>query len=899
MYQKLLAKNLLCTGCGACINKCVSNAIEYIYDTSNDGSLVAKIISDKCTSCHQCEKVCPLMTEHENKNNIVQDCYAVWANDHIRMLSSSGGIFSVLAEEFLNQNGYVCGVAYGEHFKPEHIIISEKNDLHKLRRSKYVQSDIGFVFQKIQKLLEENQSVMFVGTPCQVAGLKSFLGRKYPHLLLVDIYCNFTPSYPLFKRYLDENYDTENIKEIDFRVKKYGWIADIHTVTYKDDTVVEKRTYNDSFQRGYHPKLFMRETCEQCRFAGNPRQGDISIADFWYIKDFYPELDDTKGTSCVVINNEIGQRFFEKIQDKLQLCRKVSIDCMRYNRGATTQAHPSRDRFYNLLNHMSFNESVDYALNGKYDVAIWGNWSEKNYGSELTYYALYEIIRSFGLDPLMVERPRNAVWAPNEAPVLFHETPYPADAIHTLYPDKVSMYELNQKSDIFIVGSDQIWHRNLYYDFGSVAFLDYIYNDKKKIAYASSFGRDYWSGNDIETQEAAFYLKNFDHISVREQSGVNICKNYFNVNAECVLDPVFLCDKKHYLKLSEKANYKDQLDYIGGYILDIDEFRLNILHELQEQLGMTCHLLTDAFRETMTEDETIRIDREAFCEEWLSNIINSQFVITDSFHGMCFAIIFNKPFIAICNEERGSIRFVDLLKKLGLSSRLISTNDDISIIKRLLEMKINYAKVNEILEQERIRSLKWLHHALETPKKYQMTEYDILHRKIQNAEIRANELAKRIPYIESELGNRKWDISVHRKELDEHKELLGQRLWDIQVHRKELNEHQKLLDERLWDIGVHRKELDEHKKLLDERLWDIGVHRKELDEHKELLGQRLWDIRVHRQEIDAQQEELHNLNQKQHDLENKISQLDNYWIIRICRKISFIKNKFINQYKRS
>lgn len=120
-------------------------------------------------------------------------------------------------------------------------------------------------------------------------------------------------------------------------------------------------------------------------------------------------------------------------------------------------------------------------MNAKYDVAIWGNWSEKNYGSELTYYALYKVICDLGYDPLMVERPKNAVWAPNESPVLFRESPYSEGAVHPLYPDKVSMYELNEKCGTFIVGSDQIWHRNLYNDFGKVAFLDYIYNDKRKL----------------------------------------------------------------------------------------------------------------------------------------------------------------------------------------------------------------------------------------------------------------------------------------------------------------------------------------------------------------------------------------------------------------------------------
>lgn len=863
MYRKLEAKDLLCTGCGACVNKCANDAIEYIYNYEKDGSMVAQINEGKCVSCHLCETVCPVLTEHSNENQVVNECYAVWANDEVRMQSSSGGIFTVIAEEMLNRGGYVCAVAYGSGFKAEHIIISDKKELYKLRRSKYMQSDVGFVYRRVEELLKRDKEVMFVGTPCQVAGIKAYLGQTYKKLLLVDIYCNYTPAYPLFEKYLNENYNVDDINKIDFRVKKYGWIADIHTITDKNGNIEEKREYNDAFQRGYHPKLFMRETCEKCKFAGNPRQGDISIADFWHIGEFYPELDDTRGTSCVVINNTKGSNFFNSIQKNLVMCKKVSLECMKYNRGAVTQAHPARNRFYKLIKNRSFNESVEYALNAKYDVAIWGNWSEKNYGSELTYYALYKVICDLGYDPLMVERPKNAVWAPNESPVLFRESPYSEGAVHPLYPDKVSMYELNEKCGTFIVGSDQIWHRNLYNDFGKVAFLDYIYNDKKKIAYASSFGREYWTGNDVETQEASFYLKEFDHISVREKSGILICKDSFHVDAEWVLDPVFLCDKKNYITLSEKVKPVADVDYIGGYILDVDDYKNKILERMQDQLGMKCHLLTDAFREIQMKIDTVDFQRGVCCEEWLNNIINSKVVITDSFHGMCFAIIFQKPFVAICNKERGSVRFIDLLSKLGLMDRLITEQEKLDNILEIFHQDIDYVSVNNIIEKEKIRSQQWLCNALKMPKKYRLTKYDILIRKIQNAESEANKMEKKLPYIESELGNRKWDISVHRKELDEHKKLLDERLWDINVHRKELNE-------RLWDISVHRKELDEHKKLLDERLWDINVHRKELNENKKLFNQII---------------------QEQNKIDERINKIERIWFIRVWRKIARIWHK--------
>ncbi len=836
MYRKLDAKDLLCTGCGACVNKCANDAIEYIYNYENDGSMVAQINEEKCVSCHLCETVCPVLTEHSNENQVVDECYAVWANDEVRMQSSSGGVFTVLAEEMLDRGGYVCAVAYGSNFKAEHIIISDKKELYKLRRSKYMQSDVGFVYRRVEELLKRDKEVMFVGTPCQVAGIKAYLGQTYKKLLLVDIYCNYTPAYPLFEKYLNENYNVNNIEKIEFRIKKYGWFCDIHEVTYKSGKIEEKREYNDDFQRGYHSKLFLRETCEKCKFAGNPRQGDLSIADFWHIGEFCSELDDAKGTSCVVVNNANGACFFEKTKEVLSLCRKVPIDWMQYNRGATTKPHLGRNRLYNLIKNRTFHEAVDYALNEKYDVAIWGNWSEKNYGSELTYYALYKVICELGYDPLMVERPKNAVWAPNESPVLFRESPYSEDSVHPLYPDKVSMYELNEKCGTFIVGSDQIWHRNLYNDFGKVAFLDYIYNDKKKIAYASSFGREYWTGNAVEAQEVSFYLKNFDYISVREQSGVQVCKKYFDVKAQWVLDPVFLCNKENYRKLAEQANGDHAEKYIGGYILDIDDKKLNIIQNLRESLNLPCTILTDAFRDSLIENENIDIQKNRYCEDWIENIMNSTFVITDSFHGMCFSIIFNKPFIVICNEERGKIRFTDLLGKLDLLDRLITENVEKERIDLLIWTPIDYSHVNQILKEKKVYSLQWLKDALESKKDYKMTEYDLLLRKFQEAERRSYKFQEKIPYIERELGNRKWDISVHRKELNE-------RTWDIQVHRKELDEHQKLLGERLWDIQVHRKELDEHKK------------------------------------------EIENLKQKQDKLEKQINNIENCWIFRIWNKI--------------
>ena len=185
---------------------------------NNEGFLVPVLDADKCIDCGLCMKPCPSLQEKRD-NAVEPQCYAAQASDDIRAISSSGGVFTPLAEQILERGGVVCGAAFREDWTVHHIIVDNKEELAKLRGSKYVQSDTEDCYKRIKALLKEGTWVLFSGTPCQVAGLYTYLGKEYDTLVTIDIFCHGAPSPGVWKRYLRENYEPGSIANINFRDK--------------------------------------------------------------------------------------------------------------------------------------------------------------------------------------------------------------------------------------------------------------------------------------------------------------------------------------------------------------------------------------------------------------------------------------------------------------------------------------------------------------------------------------------------------------------------------------------------------------------------------------------------------------------------------------------------------
>lgn len=376
-----------CMGCGACASICPKDAIELKYDEW--GYYRSYVNEDMCIDCGKCAKICPALTLPEKKNNIVPECYEFIASDEkILANSSSGGFFPVLAKEVLRKNGQVAGAAWTNDFSVEHIVIDNDADLLKLQRSKYLQSYTGKIFRKIKTLLEDKIDVLFTGCPCQVAGLKAYLGQDYKNLLTIDLLCGNAPSSLFFKKYLKESFP-EGIKKYDFRSKAQGYNAEcIEIEKTNGEILVLRGIKEDAYQRVYHNHTMCPPHCENCQYQKLPRYGDLTIGDFWGLSSKDKTIDVRNGVSVVLGNTQKGLQVLKSIPEKeYRIFRKVPLDWLGGNgyaiKGSHNYASAARDKFYDAVQKMDFSKAVNYAL-------------KPNHGE---YNPLYEHVAS----PLMLD----------------------------------------------------------------------------------------------------------------------------------------------------------------------------------------------------------------------------------------------------------------------------------------------------------------------------------------------------------------------------------------------------------------------------------------------------------------------------------------------------------------
>lgn len=352
-----------CCGCYACSNVCPKNAIDMKED--EDGFKYPIINKQKCIECGLCKNVCPIINKMQIEDRT--EAYAcINNNETIRKQSSSGGIFSLIAEEVLNEGGVVFGAKFDNKFDVVHSFVEEKDDLKQFRGSKYVQSQIKDCYRKAKAFLETGRYVLFTGTPCQIAGLHSYLQNDYQKLYTQDIVCHGVPSPTVWKKYIEsiEKNSNSKIENINFRDKTKGWMKYLFTYTLKNGKQYKEYSMDNKYMKAFLNDLSIRESCSQCSFRGKNRRSDITLADFWGINYILPKMNDNKGTSLVIISTEKGKRLFEKIKNKMKY-EKVNIeDAIKYNPSITVSVNenPKRTEFFDMLSNSSFDRAVNKCI---------------------------------------------------------------------------------------------------------------------------------------------------------------------------------------------------------------------------------------------------------------------------------------------------------------------------------------------------------------------------------------------------------------------------------------------------------------------------------------------------------------------------------------------------------
>lgn len=364
-----------------------------------------------------------------------------------------------------------------------------------------------------------------------------------------------------------------------------------------------------------------------------------------------------------------------------------------------------------MLKKVPLGAALDRALFGKkYDIGIVGWWANLNYGGTLTYFALNKAIKGLGYSVMMIRPPHSDATLPSmdTVPMRFARMHY---VISRLYAHR-DMHLLNYACKGFVSGSDQLWNPYLEQYAGKECFLSFANKNSLRISYASSFG----NVSSFPEQFIAKYkpeLRKFDAVSVREDYAVELSKNYFDVDAQFVCDPVFLCKKSDYEELAKQSSCNFPKKFTLNFILDPNEKKSDAIKYVSDKLGLDFACFTD-LQNTEQKKEAFKLPG-VYANHAIEDLVKAysmcNFVITDSFHGTCFAIIFNKPFISIANYERGARRFESLLRWTGLSDRMVSSIEEIYNRPELL-LPIDYATVNERVAVFKSKSLEWLKAAL-------------------------------------------------------------------------------------------------------------------------------------------------------------------------------------------
>lgn len=686
-----------------------------------EGFKYPKIDERSCINCGKCEKACPVLHAETAGRTLHPAFYAVWnRQDEARLSSSSGGVFRVLAEDVLVDGGVVYGAAFDVHNRLRHVRAESADALVPLTGSKYVQSEIGTAFCQVRADLKNGRRVLFTGTPCQVAGLYAFLGGDDANLLTADVLCHGVPSPAVFERYLESLGVGEKCR-IEFRNKDNGW--------KKYEVVVGDRVHEtfraNAYMKGFSSNLYLRPSCASCRFVGCRRPGDLTLGDFWGAGNFRKRYDDDKGTSLVLLNSPKARSIFQTLQDKFSLAEQVPSDsAVPFNPSLVHASKPDARRaafFDDFEAGKSWEElAASYITTEKpprRKTGILNLQHTNNFGACLVAYALQTAIERCGSKAQVINyrpekktRPFSGAFRRERAAGRnFEKFRRRFLNLTRVCRNMDDLSELNASLDSFVVGSDQVWRFRYVYRFLQEYLLAFAAPSKTLFSYAASFGTDFWEGNDQATEIMREKLLRFNRVSVREESGIVICREAFGSEAVRVLDPTLLLSAADYAPIIKESQLKLPGRYVAKMILDETPEAAAEVERLAKEKGWE---VVDIYgsRKKIGGKEAM------LCRpvgDWLKLLQNADYVVTDSFHCVCFSLIFEKQFICVVNPERGISRLDSLLGIFGLRDRLIDSLKGFRPDGR----ETDYRQIERLLQVERKKAYRYLSDCLSQPGK--------------------------------------------------------------------------------------------------------------------------------------------------------------------------------------
>ena len=694
-----------CTSCGLCVLKCPSNTIDFKINKLFDEAFINE---KKCVNCNLCQKICP--TNNTKDLNKVIFKIARLNNEELINQSTSGGIFGELARYILNQNGVVYGASYSKDFhEVNHIRIDNIVNLGKILKTKYIKSNTKESYKKVLNDLENKKIVLYSGTPCQIAGLKNFLGKEYDNLFTVDLICHGTPSQKVWEKYAGflERKEKSKIRNVDFRYNNLKEPQKNFLIEFENGKVINEALYENVYGKAFLLGLLNNDCCSSCNFNDFRNYSDLTIGDAWgYNNVQYPNKN-----SLIFLNNNKGSKLYNSIKDQI-------IEFNDFNKWDLIQNnYPiilSTPKHYNSnkinIESKDIEKELRYWLDTKNGlkkdpkgVGILNfHYENYNYGANLVAYSLSEVVKKIGYNPYVIDF--------DPFPELDPITRYRTKALYQFrkkylnmtptFKDSSELNILNKYFDMFIVGSDQVWRKAITQNNLKTYFLNFV-KDKNKLAYGASFGKNEFEGNSVETIECANLLSSFSAISVRENDAVDICKNEFNQDSTVVLDPTLLLNREDYEKLIVEE-YDEVVDVAVYFVMDgenkiMKNKYLTNLFEGKKIVNIKGNFVKKPFGNVFVYNSI---------SKWLEGIRKCEYIVTDSYHGLLFGLIFNKKIILIGKNSAAPSRFATLFENLKGGLENINYKN-LSEVKNI-DYKLNYQEINNNLKKYKKISLNFL-----------------------------------------------------------------------------------------------------------------------------------------------------------------------------------------------